>query len=439
MKLEEYETKYSDWKEEFEKSYVEWVDLELIQALLNSIECSVRFFCNAINDTTRWPAKINKSLKTVSYPRIRDAADFLGIPPWLLFYHKEKNLKIKELFERIRTIHKPIELPYFSEYNEFYAYFYDELSNRVPKDDLESISGKLLSLLGQKQYHDVVEGNWKAVISYFKDIHREFSGGATFSYRDPNDIISGNIRLSFRPHPKNERTLIKSGWLSFTIDPTKTTNSTTINLLTSKIISDMEWIFEHSPFIFKSELDGKQVYLFSWHSLRSSNTQYDAIQSLINRKLPEANFSMNITEKTLSAFSSSPTTTNPFEEFIRIIQEDVPAQSKPINTRGQNSLQLLYENKIINNGDRITLLTRAKLKNQNLIFSNATIHIENDKAFVRWDYDNKVYSISKLTYMILTMYGELKPQTIYYVNGSMYWGLSGNGKSLFSLAKTLRR
>jgi hypothetical protein len=102
-----YETDRNSWREEFEKSYVEWVDLELIEVLLESMNCSIRFLCEAINDTTRWPSKINKTLRTVSYPRLREAADFLGIPPWLLFYHDEKNNKIRELFENINSIHKP--------------------------------------------------------------------------------------------------------------------------------------------------------------------------------------------------------------------------------------------------------------------------------------------------------------------------------------------
>jgi len=435
VNFEKYETKDSNWREEFEKAYVEWVDLELIEALLNSINCSVRFFCEVINDTTRWPTKINKSLRTVNYSRLRDAADFLGIPPWLLFHHKDKNSKIKELFESINSILKPIELPYFSEYNDFFHNFYDELSTRVRTNkDFEVLSGMLNSFIGQKQYHDVIKGNWRAVISYFNEIHRDFSGGASVFYREPDNIVRGNIRLSFSTHPRNKRILIKSGWLSIKIDSSKANNSTTINMLTSKMISDMECIFDQLPWIFESEIDGMKIYLFTWHSLRTSNAQFESIQSLINRELPNANFSMNITKKqnTLSSFSSRLMTSNPFEEFIRIIQEDVVTQSKPKYKRKKNSLQILFENGKIQNGDRITLLPKANLRAiQIQTIANATIQIVNDKPIVKWDYDNNFYSISKLTYIILIEFGDLAPQTKYHLNGAMFWQLSGTEQSLF--------
>jgi hypothetical protein len=357
----------------------------------------------------------------------------------LLFQHKEKNSKIKELFESINSIHKPIDLPYFSEYKEFFHNFYDELSARVRSDqDFDVLSGILKSFLGQKQYHEVIAGNWKAAISYFNEIHRDFSGGANFFYRDPEEIIKGNMRLNFCTHPKNERILIRSGWLSLRTDSSKVNNSTTMNMLISKIISDMEWTFDQQPWIFQSELEGKSIYLLTWHSLRASSTQFETIKSLINRMLPEANFSMNISEKqkTLSSLSSTLMAPNPFDEFIQIIQEDVVTYSKPINKRRRNSLQILFEKGIIQNGDRISLLPQAHVGAfQNQLISNATIQIENDKPMVRWDYDNNLYSISKLTYQILVMFNELSPRSKYHQNGTMFWGLKGTGQSLFSLAK----
>ena len=200
----EYETNRKSWREEFEKAYVEWVDLELLESLLESMNCSIRFLCEAIHDTTRWPSRINKTLKTVSYPRLREAADFLGVPPWLLFYHEEKNDRIRELFENINSIHKPIHLPYFSEYESLYLDFFYELSNRVrTQADYDILVNKLRELIGHKHHHQVIVGNWKAVFSLFNEIHRDFSGGARFYYRDPGSFLEGDVRIHFATNPRN--------------------------------------------------------------------------------------------------------------------------------------------------------------------------------------------------------------------------------------------
>ncbi|WP_240418373.1 hypothetical protein [Paenibacillus periandrae] len=435
IKIEDYETNHTTWREEFEKAYVEWVDLELIAALLKSIDSSIRFLCKAVQDESRWPSRINKSLRTVSYPRIRDVADFFGIPPWFLFYHKEKNNKIMALFNNIDTSLKPIELPYFSEYDvEIYYDFLEELEKRVRStEDFHFLSEKLQNLQMSKSYNHIVSGNWKAVFSLFHDIHRDFAGGATFWYRDPIGTVSGDLRVSFITDPQNKRRFIKSGWLSIKIKKQTDKGSTTIDNFINTVVTDMEWIFDQKPWTF--EID--DTMLLTWHTLRTSNEQFDLISSLINRQLPEANFSINIGERYDGIASALLQRSNPFEEFIQIIKSDVQNTQKLKATRRKNSLQLLLDKGIINNGDHISLIPSSKSQYQfnNELISKATINLEDGKPTVRWSYDNKVYSISRLTQLILTEIAQQTHLSNHHLNGTKYWLLNGTDKSLYAMAE----
>jgi hypothetical protein len=432
----EYETGRNSWREEFEKSYVEWVDLELIEALLESMNRSIRFLCNAIKDNTRWPSKINKTLRTVSYPRLREAADFLGIPPWLLFYHDEKNNKIRKLFESINSIHKPIHLPYFSEYESLYLDFFYELSNRVrTRTDYDVLENKLRELIGERHHHHVIAGNWKAVVSFFNEIHRDFSGGAKFYYRGPEAFLEGDVRINFATDPKDKPALIKSGWLAIDTGWTGTSSTETLYNFFATIRTDMEWVFYQQPWVFTLDSNGKQTHLLMWNSLRKSNEHYEKVAELINRKLPKARLTMNINEKGGSSLPEI-LRNNPFEEFIRMIKLDVAASKEPKYSRRKNSLQLLLGKGAIRNGDRITLLssklTRHLLHRQDIC--NATVVVENGKPLVKWDHDKKIYSISKLTQIILVDFGEQFHIKNQHLNGNRHWKLLNADKSLYDMA-----
>lgn len=437
-----YKTDKTTWRDEFEKSYVEWVDLYLIDALLNSIECSVRLLCETINDTTRWPSKINKGLKTVSYPRIRDAADFLGIPPWLLFDHKEKNSKLKELFENTASIHQPLQLPYFSEHNNLYDDFLYELSKRVNEDDYYFLSTKLEALFLNKNYNDVITGNWKAVASYLYNVTRNFSGGASFSYRNlERSIFKGNLRVNFTTHPRENRLKIKSGWLALDMEQFESRNANEYHAFLSTIVSDMEWIFGQSPWVFKVETPNKHVTLLTWHSLRKSDAHFDSVSALINRKLPDANFSMNIKNRLIQN-PAEPLIKkeNVFEELIQIIKEDVPHVTyRHQKKRRPNTLQILFENKILHHGDEILLipLHRSNDYNENDPRNKATIVKDFNKILVRWHLDDKLYSISGLTRLIFNQSQNQNYSDKTHLNGNAHWRLKSVKKSLYSMAENL--
>ncbi|TBL68365.1 hypothetical protein [Paenibacillus thalictri] len=439
IEVEDYETNNTTWREEFEKAYVDWVDLELIAALLKSIDSSIRFLCKAVQDESRWPSRINKSLRTVSYPRIRDVADFLGIPPWFLFNHKEKNSKIQELFDNINSALKPIELPHFSEYEiEIFHDFLEELEKRVRStEDFQFLSAKLQDIQMNRNYHHVISGNWKAVFSFFKDIYRDFAGGATFWYRDPDGILNGNLRVIYNTDPTNKRRTIKAGWLSINTESQSGKRSATIDKFINTVIADMEWIFDQQPWIFNIESTKNNTMLLTWHTSRTSNEHFDLVSSLINRQLPEANFSMNIGEKYDGIASALLQSSNPFEEFIQIIKSDVQTTQKSKATRRKNSLQLLLDKGIINNGDHISLIPSSKTQYQfnNELISKATIILENDKPAVRWSYDNNVYSISRLTQIILIQIAQQIHLSNYHLNGTKYWLLNGTDKSLYAMAE----
>lgn len=437
IEVEDYETNNTTWREEFEKAYVDWVDLDLTAALLKSNDSSIRFLCDAVNDRSRWPSRINKSLRTVSYPRIRDVADFLGIPPWFLFNHKEKNTKIQALFNNINTVLKPIELPYFSEHDvEVYYDFLYELEKRVKTAaDFDFLSKKYQEDRMNRNYHQIISGNWKAVFGYFNDIHHDFAGGATFWYRDPDGILRGNLRVNFKTDPENKRKLIKAGWLSIETEAELGRHSATIHRFIDKAIDDMEWIFDQKPWKFNFNSDKNKTILLTWHTLRKCNDHFELVSSLINRKIPEANFLMNISERYDGVFSAL-LNSNPFEEFLQIIKSDVPNTEETKITRRRNSLQLLYDRGIIHNGDAISLLHSNETSGlfHNELITKATIIIDNGKPTVRWEYDNKDYSISRLTQIILVQIAQQTHLLNHHLNGTKYWQLIGTDTSLFSMA-----
>ncbi|EST52182.1 hypothetical protein T458_24550 [Brevibacillus panacihumi W25] len=443
--INKFETDSTKWRVEFEKAYVEWVDLDLINVLLQSIDCSVRFLCEMINDTTRWPSKINKGLKTVSYPRIRDAADFLGIPPWLLFNHKEKNSKLKELFENTTTIHQPLQLPYFSEHKRLSLYedFLSELSIRVNEDDYYFLSSKLEALFQNKNYSDVITGNWKALATYLMDIRRDFSGGATFSYRNvERSIFNGHLRVNFATHQKNHQwSLIKSGWLALDMEQFELSHDSEYHSFLSTIVSDTYWIFEHSPWIFNIDTPNKQIKLLTWHSLRKSDVHFESVSELINRKLPEANFTMNIQNQLIQdqtvLFVKKE---NIFADFIQLIKEDVPhVTSRHQKKRRSNTLQILFDNKVLHHGDEIILIPPKKLNefDEKDPRYKATIVKEPNKILVQWHSDGKVYSISGLTRLIFNQSKIQHYSDKTHLNGNIHWRLLCVENSLYSMAEDL--
>lgn len=97
---------------------------------------------------------------------------------------------------------------------------------------------------------------------------------------------------------------------------------------------------------------------------------------------------------------------------------------------------MLLEQGIIEGGERISLIESEKTKKifHNKSLSNATIIIEDNKPAVKWDYDNKIYSISRLTYIILVEFGKQTNLMKTHINGNMYWILHGGDKSLYSMA-----
>jgi hypothetical protein len=439
--VEAYKTDNATWREEFEKSYIEWVNKQLINSLLDSINLPMVVLCEVINDNSRSFGKINGSLKTIPYPKVRAAADFLGIPPWFLFNDPtlpDKNKKFCELFTNIDTALKSIDLPYISEYKEdFHIDLLPELEKREPYENYLKLAKFICDICSQQNYYDVVHGNWKAVFGFFNEITTDFSGGARFYYRAPEGVLHGNIRINYVTNPRNETQLIKSGWLSIETERSDVATSSLIDKFINTAIADMDWIFEQEPWIFEIGPTRKEKILFTWHSLRSSKEDYKKITALINPELKNTNFKLNIGLQTESV-SSTLFHEDPFEEFINIIKTDVKSSDNPQYNRRQNTLNLLLEMRIIRHGDRISLIQSDKTKglphDDRII--NATIIIEDENPVIKWDYDNKIYSISRLTHIILVEYGQQTNLMKAHINGNMYWSLCGKDETLYSIANT---
>ncbi|NQX63552.1 hypothetical protein [Paenibacillus qinlingensis] len=148
---------------------------------------------------------------------------------------------------------------------------------------------------------------------------------------------------------------------------------------------------------------------------------------------------MNVGEKISGVTSAFLESNNPFEEFLQIIKYDVKTAEISQNRRRRNSLQLLLDRGIIKNGDRIVLLPVNKPSDHyhSELISKATLLLGNGKPKVQWDYDNKEYSISRLTHIILVEIAQQTNLVNHHLNGTQYWVLQGTVDSLFSLANNI--
>src|SRR5690606_16632302 len=134
---------------------------------------------------------------------------------------------------------------------------------------------------------------------------RDFSGGAKFTYRGLERIFSGHLRVNYTTNPREYKPQIKSGWLAIELEQSDKSPITEYNSFLSTVISDMEWIFDQPPWQFNVETSNKQIKLLMWHTLRKNDQKYETVSALIDRKLPSANFSVNINDQLNTSNSDS--------------------------------------------------------------------------------------------------------------------------------------
>lgn len=111
---------------------------------------------------------------------------------------------------------------------------------------------------------------------------------------------------------------------------------------------------------------------------------------------------------------------------------------EPKYLRRKNTLQLLFERDELRDGDRISLL-HSKLTEhlpQQSNMCQASIVINEGKPLDKWDYDSNLYSISKLTRIILVdICGQSKLKS-HNLNGNRFWKLQHRDESLFDLVRS---
>lgn len=436
------------WLDEFNQLSVDWIDKKLILLILDSFDMSQRRFNRFIGNTQDWLSKMNKNLYRIKYRYIREAADFLGIPPWLLFYRSYKgeeteqyNKLIIEMFENT-----PPSLPVFDiSFPEKYVYKLKgtSIDNNVKRDN------KLLKNLGSSNYsqESIIRGKWKEIQRFFlkRQEKSPYSGAALIYSEDPNKYIYlGTLRIKIEKYnPLDNADVREYGsdpiyWKScwFSIDVSHE-DYEFHKKYENFIVNDISRFLGISPYIFSVTKPNNIITkLYSWHSMRTRNfeNEYNLVCT-IEDKLKDSKNPLELSVAVDPKNEIINTMSILEEMYLSIINVIKLDTGKLSYTRRPNTLFLLLKNEYIDHGSWLKLHYNIKKEYHypEEIFL-ARIVIENGIPKLFWEYDKKVYFITNLTEKI---FKEFNVEPISKrKNGNYYWGRLEDNVPLIDLVKS---
>lgn len=434
---------------------VEWIDKELLEYILKSLSnMSKRQFNRFIRDSNDWVSKIGKvnQVYPVKYPNIRQAADFLAIPPWLLFYRANKgdftgdlNNQIIRMFQKI-----PPNLPIFevtwANNRKASIKSYSMLGN----ENIDSyISGNLGS--DELSQHTHLKGKWKDIQEFLIERLRKksFSAAATiYSEEYSRYTLLGTLRIKSEKHLSIIASEVKkygtesfwsTAWFSLDLHVDE------IELhkrYIDDITKNISYLIGSFPWKFSIQHDDKIIQLYSWHSLRDIETEGLEIEvsSIINNKLKKAKYPLElgvanrIIDLQIKEFKNNEANFIDFNNFI----EDcfILDKNKSINYRRANTINYLFDCGYIKEGDILELRYNVTLNGsigEDVLTARVSLFDNSPKII--WLKDNNFYSVTGLTKKIFNEFeivANLKSH-----NGNNYWGLVSDNQCLLHKIKTL--
>lgn len=454
----------------FESASVKELDTILLKALVKGIfwpfypesdsrdkspKCvSGRDLCSLSQDTSRSLYKPGSK----SYRIVRNASDFLGIPPWFLF-HGEQNAVLHKQFQRTVS-----EAPVVSHYRiaDAFRALKDAVRHHRLSADARNRLWRQIEVLesefpneaedGYLDLFDLLNKSMKATVEC------RWSRRVLYSF-DP-DYPAGIFR--FVRIPKS----IKSPdpWLScwFAPDPTffmKQDASIFSHLkhIANRITDIIRTEYKNCEYVdcHVADEDKDIRYLFLWHSHRNLKEEIHKkeLRDALAPLLPHA--VLDFRNVSLDAWLTAETDFDfigEYRDFIFLLAEGKEVNPKHDHSRNKdvdeqepgefrpylrrtNTLPYLAGQHYLQPGDRLILRDHASTGSLDPDDSRrfATIAFSNGRPVVRWDHDGRTYSISRLTRDILDEFGEFSPKT--RIDGNLFWHKEGDDRCLFQVAE----
>jgi hypothetical protein len=434
----------NQWREEFQKKgkLNVKVNKEIIKDLAKSIDCSLNQICRIIDDeqNSYLTRGKEKRIANATYIKIRATADFLAVPPWLIF-SEEGNEKIKRLYENAEgTAFKTYNI---SSYRDCILKVKNGLSSKTNikqeviityKKVLDEING-IFSSNGEH-----LEDSWVEIYKFLKEEFKKdkVDWGCHISIN--NGSFNGTLRITkWIELDKNDK--IKNRFSSAWFYYKKTDNNQPYEEELHGILNDISKLIDKQPVEFSvSSSSNSQANLSSWHSNRVFNNE---LFEKIAAKLPLSPNFMASPEPVICLLPffniNEGTYTNDvgdIDEFINWLEDNENNEVCSSKSTHINYLKLLLDENYIKENDRLIF----KYENDFINNDNkavCTLVIDNGEPRVKWNYDDKIYSISSLSKQLLLECDRISPRT--NPDGNKYWRLEGsNATSLYDVAVIIK-
>ncbi|MFD2444198.1 hypothetical protein ACFSO7_09450 [Bacillus sp. CGMCC 1.16607] len=434
------------WRKEFEQYKLNVrVNKNLIKVLQESINCSLTTICTIIGDEGNSYLTRGKETANANYSKVRATADFLGVPPWLIF-SEEGNENIKGLYENA-------EASVFKTYNissngdsirklknglSRATNLKQEMINKYKKV-LDEIN-EVLSINGE-----YMEDSWEEILKFLKKEFKKdkVDWGCHISLN--NGSFNGTLRITkWIELDKYDKTKIKDRFSSAWFYYKETDNNQPYEEELLIILNDVSKLIEKPfwQFSVSSNLNTK-ANLFSWHSNRVfDNEPYN--KSKIMENLPLSPNFIASPEPVISVIhkfnlkeAGYINDDGDINEFIKWLEDtEISEVSSNIST-SDNYLKLLLNENYLKENDRLIFKYENDFKKVNNK-AVCTLVIHKGEPRVKWDYDDNIYSISSLSKQLLLESDRISPST--NPDGNKYWRLEGsNATSLFDVAVNIKR
>lgn len=421
------------------------VNKPLIKELITSINCGSNQLCRIIGDSGNGYLSKGKETSNANYAKIRATADFLGVPPWLIFTG-EGNEKINQLYEDVTT--SPLD-----------TFIVSSLGEDLQKVKID-LSRTKLTPANRKECNALLEGikdileksgeyaksTWGEILKF---LHEEFkkstlNWGCHLALNNNSYVATLRITKWEEVLNDNKTRSWSSAWICCKLNnnlPYPDELQEILNDITT-LIGKHYWEFP----IDINSLESSAANLYSWHSNRvdvNDRKQYHKIGDNLPlaprfKVSPFQKFGMiqDIIIKSESCLNVN----DNIDDLINWIEKDDRVTVDSDITYKISTLKLLLNRNLLKENDKLIYKYYNDYTDMNKKKAYCSLVIQNGKPRVKWAYDDNIYSISSLTKQMLLECGRISPST--NPNGNRYWFLEGrysHDSSLYDIAINLNK
>lgn len=473
-------------RKEYNDAMVDFVDFEVINAALSTIRgfpigktkpCSLSRMHDICNRNkperkgTRWTNFVNKNTKSgtrmkVAFPLVRECADFLAIPAWLMLSPGHNS----DLIYLLKTL--PAGIPRFVLFSD-YEMLHAEKQMREWEHNNGNVTGdKILEEMAKlglfnsvhnypwqnKDPYNRVKGPFNKVLELMQlmtTIPHAYAYGGDIILRGMKEIpaVTSTFRMAKGYFPSHRNTKDadhneewwQTCWYALRCPVNSYNYCVSYTEYVSQCFSD---ILDRFPIEIEVHEDGWITRLYSWHSHRI-HYGVDRLNKIIIKRILDSHGKLTVLmERIYRGVPSTPTTSNlpltcPIgfndqRQFLIWISSDFGftkhtmralIRAKPSHDRRPNTISVLLQCSVLQEGT--LLLFRSpdctiKLEKEDRI---AEVQIDdNGRPAVKWRRDGKKYSVSALAAKIILLSGGTVPNR---VNGNKYFCIDGESETLY--------